>query len=737
MSTRLYPRSHRLRLILVTAGGLAILVAIAAIAGRAWRGVASRPNILIVTIDTLRADRVGAYGAAFARTPALDRLAREGVLALDAVAAAPITMPSHASLLTGLYPPAHGVRDNGIAALPDGVVTLAERLQPAGYSSHAFVSAVVLSRLYGLDAGFATYDDDLWAEDAPRLFMIRERHAGRTTDRFLSWFDAWRGGAARAPFFAWVHYFDPHQPLEAAPEDREGAASPYDAEVTAADRGLGRILAALERAGVLDDTIVVATSDHGESLGEHGEDTHAIFVYDATVQVPLIVRYPARFPAGRRYPGPVRHIDVVPTLLTLLDLPGGSETQGVDLSKALAGTGPAPALSQYSESMLSELGFGMAPLHALRKDGYKWIRAPRPELYDLRADPRELTNLAPQQAARASALDAELTRVMQSATPRVSADNPMSRETMEMLQSLGYLAPGAERRAMAGIDPKDGIHVYRQLEEARHKGQARKWRDAEIIVRGILASLPEHVAARNVLGLALVRQQRYAEAREAYTASLAAEPDQFRVHGMLGSLSMLERTLPDADRSFRRALEMNPRFVEAMLNLGLIASLRGQNDEAAQWYRRAEAASPGFPATARRLGDLAYEQGRFQEALAHYDRALQTAPRLFPALVQAGNSARRVGDAARAARHFEQAAAIRPDSWVPWYNLACLRAIGGDKEGAFAALRESVTRGLADAALVNTDPDLASLRTDPRFRTIARGLPGDGAARSRGVVSGP
>ena len=675
--------------------------------------------MLLVTIDTLRADRVGAYGWKQARTPALDRLAAEGVRALDAVAAAPITMPSHATLLTGLYPPAHGVHDNGVAALPGDVVTLAERLKSAGYTNHAFVSAVVLGRLYGLDAGFASYDDDLWGEDAPRLFMIRERRAARTADRFLAWFDGWQQ-TRHAPFFAWVHFFDPHQPLDALPEDRDGAASPYDAEVTASDRGLGRIIDAVRRAGALDDTLVIVTADHGESLGEHGEDTHAIFVYDATIRVPLLVRYPRRLPAGRTYEGPVRHVDIVPTVLGLLGLPGADETHGVDLTASWRGEAAAPALGQYAESMLSELGFGMAPLHAWRRDGYKWIRAPRPELYDLRKDPNELTNLFSRDAARAAAMDAELEQVIRAGRSRTTRDSPMTRETVEMLQSLGYLAPSADRRSMGGIDPKDGIRIYRQLERARRLGQERKWREAESAARGILETLPAHVAARNVLGLALVRQGRFDEARDAYRQSLAAEPDQFRVHGMLGSLAMLARDLDAADEEFARALEMNPRFIEAMLNRGLIASLRGDRAAAEQWYRRADEGSPGFPATARRMGDLFYEQGRYREALAHYDRALAVAPRLFPALVQAGNSARRVGDPARAAISFERAAAVRPESWIPWYNLACLRATQGDREGALMALGESLKRPGVDRELLNQDPDLSALRADPRFHTLVR-----------------
>jgi choline-sulfatase len=705
-----------------------VVVAAFALAAAAWFYYAppqrARPNVLIVTIDTLRADHVGAYGSKTARTPTLDRLAVEGLRAADAIAQAPITMPSHASLFTGLYPPAHGVRDNGTAALSDGVVTLAQQLHGAGYTTQAFVSAVVLSRLYGLDRGFVSYDDDLWAEDAPRMFMIRERPARRTADRFLEWFERWKADR-RAPFFAWVHFFDPHQPLEPALEDRVGAASLYDAEVTAADRATGRVIDALRAAGVLDDTIVIVTADHGESLGEHGEATHAIFVYDATVRVPFIARYPAALPAGRVYEGPVRLVDVMPTVLGWLGLQGGEQTQGVDLGAAWKGSAQPPLLAQYTESLLSELGFGMAPLHAIRKDGFKWIRAPRSELYDLRADPGERTNLHPSKDARltgiAAELDKELEAVLQASAPRGSArENPMTRETLETLQSLGYLAPGAVRRSMAGVDPKDGIATYNRLEEARHAGQQRDWPKAETIAREILASLPDHVAARNVLGLAQVRQRKYDDARETYQRSLQTEPDQFRIHANLGSLALRARDLDTSEKEFTLALGQNPRFVEALLNLGLIASLRGNRAGAEEWYRKADEVDPGLPSTARRVGDLYYEEGDYKQALAHYERALKLQPRLFPALVQAGSSARRVGDPARAASYFEKAAALRADSWIPWYNLACLRATQGEVDAAFRALDESRKRGLRDQALVQQDPDLTALRADPRFASFTQ-----------------
>jgi arylsulfatase A-like enzyme/Flp pilus assembly protein TadD len=679
------------------------------------------PNVLLVTIDTLRVDHLGCYGFTLARTPNIDRLAAEGVRCENAVSAAPITMPSHSTILTGLYPPAHGVRDNGVYALADEVVTLPERLKAKGYETQAFVSAVVLNRRYNLTQGFDGYDDDLWAEDAPKMFMIRDRPAARTAEKFVAWLDGWQKKPARRPFFAWVHFFDPHQPYSPPPEDRALSPTLYDGEIAAADRGVGRLIEVLRGKGLLDDTLVVLTADHGESLGEHQEKTHAIFIYDATVHVPLVWRYPRMMPSGSVYPGPVRSVDIVPTILGILGLPGGSETQGENLLPALRGTVRPLELPQYSESLLSELGFGMAPLHGVRWDGYKWIRAPKPELYDLRKDPHELHNLYPGDERRARLLDAELQRILDESEKRATKakENPMTRETQEMLQALGYLAPGAERRGVSGMDPKDGIKIYNELEDARHLAQRKKWEESAKLLQKILDELPGHVSARNVLALCRVRQGRLEEAKEEYLRSLATDPDQFRVHAMLGTVALMQGRLNDADKEYQTALAANPGFVEAMANLGFIASLRGDDKTAQQWYEKATAADPGFPLARRRFGDLHYEAGRYKEALGFYEKALEVSHDDFRAAIQAGNSARRLNDPARAESFFQRAAQMRPDSWIPPYNLACLFAVGGRSKDALAALDGAVGKGMNRPRLLLEDPDLASLRAAPEFRKLA------------------
>jgi len=700
---------------------LALAGALLAAAG--CRAPASRRNVLLVTFDTTRADRIGCYGFPLARTPRFDRLAREGIRCTDAIAAAPITLPSHTTILTGLFPPAHGVRDNGTFALGEKAVTLAERLKGAGYETQAFVSAVVLNRRYGLAQGFDGYDDDLWAEDMPKLFMIRERRASRTAQRFVEWLrrreEAKETTKERKPFFAWVHFFDPHQPLQPLPGDSLATPTPYDAEIAAADRGLGALLDALGERDLLDDTLVVVTADHGESLGEHGEKTHAIFVYDATLRVPLVFRLPGTIPRGIAYRGPVRHVDVVPTVLSVLGLPGGEETQGTDLLPAFRSQVPPPGLPQYSESLVAELGFGMAPLQSVRSGGFKLIRAPRPELYDLKQDPGETRSLLPGEERRAAILSVELDRVLSDSLRHAidAAGSPMSKETMETLVSLGYLAPSAERRAVQGMDPKDGLAIYSRLEEARHLAQQERWGEAERALREVLQRMPGHVSARNVLGLVLVQQGRVDEARTEYLRSLEDDPKQDRVLVVLGAIALREGRLEEAERKFRAALAVNPAFVEAIANMGLVASLRGDGAGAAAWYVKALAADPAYPRAYRLSADLAFSKGDWAKALEGYRAALDRQGSDFASRLQEGTCLRRLGDAPGAAESFGKAARLRPDSWTPDYNLACLAASLGKKDEALRLLASAVAKG-APANVIAADRDLDPLRNLPAFAAV-------------------
>jgi choline-sulfatase len=552
--------------------------------------------------------------------------------------------------------------------------------------------------------------------------MIRDRRGTKTAGRHAEWMAKRTAKRDARPFFAWMHVFDPHQPYQPIAADRAVCPTLYDAEIMGADRAVGIALDAVRKAGALENTIVVLTADHGESLGEHQEKTHAIFVYDATMHVPLIVSWPKRLPSGRVYSGPVSSVDIVPTLLDLLGLPGAGETQGFDLVPAVLGRTAAPQRPQYIESLVSAVGFGMAPLQGVRLGGYKWIRAPRPEVYDLRKDPQELQNVYAQERPRAAALDRELERILADSGRRsIDADakeNPMSRETAENLMSLGYLAPRADRESMHGIDPKDGIVIHEKLETARHFAQNRRWARAAAVLTGLLAESPENVSARNTLAFCLVRQGDFDGAREQYRASLERDPKQSRVFSMLGALATRQANLDEAEKDFRRALEITPGFVEAMGNLGFLCALRGDEKGAREWYDKAVAADPGYPRAYRLIADLYYEHGDFSRALDYYRKTLAAGPRDFQALVQAGNSSRRVGDPKGARDFFEAAARLRPDSWIPPYDLACLEAVQGHTVPSITSLEQSLRRGLNDSELLEKDPDLASVRGSPLFQMM-------------------
>ncbi|HEV7734507.1 MAG TPA: sulfatase-like hydrolase/transferase [Candidatus Binatia bacterium] len=699
---------------------VAVAGALAVVAASSCRRAPTRPNVLVITVDTLRADHLGCYGFGLANTPAIDELASEGVRCADATTSAPITLPAHCSMMTGLYPPAHGVRDNGNYALGAEAVTLAERLGSAGYRTAAFVSAAVLARRYGLDQGFTTYDDDLWSEDQPELFMIRDRPASRTAARTIAWLESWQAHDAADPFFVWMHLFDPHQPYHVT-DYALGAMAPtaYDAEIAQADRGVGEVIDWLRRTKRLDDTVVVFTADHGESLGEHGEPTHGIFIYDATIHVPMIWRFP-RLLKPATYPGPVRHIDIVPTVLAMVGIGQPDTLQGVDLLPAFEGRVPPPDLPQYSEARLAEEGFGMAPLFGLRQHQRKWIQAPKPELYDLKADPGELTNRYPAEAASADDLTTALDGVFADSAHRalVPSTRAMDRETEDMLRALGYLAPPEQRAEMAGMDPKDGMPIYVAIQEARGAAQNGQWERVGKLLDPIVAASPENVTARNILAFAATRQGDMKEAEREYRASLEYQPNQHRVYGALGGLALARGDLDQAEVLVRRALELAPTFVEGMSNMGFIAALRGDQQTAESWYQRAIALDPTYPHVYRRFADLYYDREDWTHAAEYYRRVLALLPAHFEVLIQAGNAARFLDDPAGAERDYDEAARVRPDSWVPPYNIACLRALQGNPQAALDLLERAVDLGFRHPRLLDENDDFATLRGLPEWSVL-------------------
>ncbi len=512
-------------------------------------GTTARPNLLLVTIDTTRADHLGCYGDRDARTPALDGLARDGLLFERAVATAPITLPSHASILTGQYPIVHGVRDNGTYAARPELQTLAEVLHGAGYATAAFVSAHVLAAAYGLAQGFDVYDDRL-DQIVVRGVGSLERRAGSTVTAALAWLDR----PPQEPWFLWVHLYDPHAPYSPPESVEDLPAERYDAEISYADRQLGRLLARVDAAGRGERTIVVATADHGEGLGEHREATHGLFVYDSTMVVPLLIRWPP-LGAGRRIGGQVSHVDLFPTLLELLGLPPAKERCGASLVAELKTQAPSIMHDAYLETQLPRDAYGIAPLEAVSTGAEKLIRAPRPELYFLHKDPRELDDRHAAETATAERLS-NLMAKMRGDRPFIAGQPPRALDDEERarLAALGYAGDTSLGDEAAAMDPKDAVEILEIESRARTLMAQRRTDESEQQLRRILARVPRYASAWAILGQVLLQRGRLEEAREALERALSLRPDTIgaaedlaRIHRAAGrfglALQALEQSL--------------------------------------------------------------------------------------------------------------------------------------------------------------------------------------------------
>jgi len=397
-----------------------------------------RPDLLLITIDTLRADRLGCYGDERAQTPVLDGLAAAGVRFTAAAAPAPITLPSHASLLTGRYPAAHGTLNNGTFALPASETTLAELLTDAGYRSAAFLGAYPLAHPFGLGQGFALYDDrfEKQAQSAGGPLVQRsERRAAQVTDAALGWL---RSQTGDDPIFTWVHYFDPHADYD-PPPPFDAVADPYRGEIAYADREIGRLLDGLADLGRRDRTLIVVASDHGEAFGEHGVAYHGLFIYEQTIRVPLIFHWPDRLPGGEVVEEVVSLVDVLPTLCSLLGLVEPANVQGLDLVPVLEGSGELERDAVLIENRLPNLEFGWSPLFGVRTGRFKYIAAPREELYDLAVDPGENDNLADREHAQLETSRELLEELLAESESIASGDagRGLDAEAMARLRGLG------------------------------------------------------------------------------------------------------------------------------------------------------------------------------------------------------------------------------------------------------------------------------------------------------------
>jgi len=622
-------------------------------------GALSGWNLLVVTLDTTRADRLGVYGNTAIETPVVDGLAHEGVLFADAVTPVPATLPAHSSLMTGLYPPRHGVRANGTFRLEPAQLTLAEILEEHGYRNAAAVSAYVLDSSYGLDQGFETYLDDLsrGIQHAPQTF--RERPAELANEAVSGWL----AEHADEPFFLWMHYFDAHAPyLAPEPFRSRYRQDPYAGEIAYADHQLGRLLAELERHGVRERTLVVVTADHGEGLGEHGEFTHSLLLHDATLRVPLVLHAPGALPPGRVIERQASLVDVLPTVLDLLGIEAPAELDGHSF---LGELGPAPRPT-YVETLATQTLHGWAPLFGVRREDWKYVLAPRPELYDLEVDPAELANLAPEHPELVEELQRELDELAGQDRARegeVVAGAPLDDVSREALAALGYVITASQSESpREAMDPKDGVRYWERVQGAVAQRNAGKIEAAIETLEAAVEEVPRDVFALQMLAGAYRIQGRSEEALEANQAAEELEQSNPAIPLFAASLHLDRLQLDEAEAAIERArrIEEGHPVVEALR--ARVAELRGKREEAHRHLRLALALDRGTN-RARILNqqaDLHLSAGESEDARDAFEAAL--ALDAFNGDVHAGLAEVlwRAGEKEEARRHLAQGLHYQP-----------------------------------------------------------------------------
>ena len=538
------------------------------------RGQARGYNVVLVTLDTVRPDHLGFYGDKSAETPNLDGLAARGVRFDHAVTAAPITLPSHTTMMTGLYPPRHGVLDNGLFELAADKTTLAEELKAQGYDTAAFIGCFVLDERFGLNQGFDTYDFRV-AQDGffPSNIDMNQRSARDVSDAAIGWLGA---HDASKPFLMWVHYFDAHVPYQ-SPLMRlpRFANRPYDAEIANVDQELGRLLAALSDQGLRDKTLVVVVSDHGESLGEHGESTHGMFLYDGTLRVAFLLSCPHLFPGPLHVADRIASLaDLRPTLEDLLDLPPTNGLDGVSLLRDDLSVDRAV----YSETRMPYYSAGCSPLRSLSTLREKYVQGPEPEFYDLLADSAETKNLIDTHPPRADELRAELTELERnwSGADAATAARGLSPEEAERLASLGYVHAATPDSAAAGSageplpDPKAMVRASRRLTAALRLAKENKVEDALHEAQAASAECPGYLDATLMESDLYERLQRPDESVRVLRESLARKPTTGAALA-LARLSMVSRRYDQMEEALAVVNRLDPRN-------GFIHILRGDRD---------------------------------------------------------------------------------------------------------------------------------------------------------------
>ncbi len=608
---------------------LFLLTALTAAQATAQTPEKSAPNVVLITIDTLRADHLGCYGYKQIKTPNIDGLAADSGRFERAYTVVPVTLPSHTAMLTGTYPMLSGMHDFSANKLSPQQVTMATVLKQAGYATGAVVASAVLDSRFGLNQGFDFYYDHF---DFSRLEEANldemERPGNVVADQALDWL----GKNSQKKFFLWMHLYDPHYPYRPPePYSREYASQPYDGEIAFADEQVGRLLRFLKDKGLYQNTVIVLTGDHGESLGEHGEKTHGFFIYNVTMHVPLIIHLPGK-PATQTVADPVSLVDLMPTVLaaTGLDIP--SQVQGRSLLSALRGEKIDRDRTLYGETFLPRLHFNWSELRGAENAKYHFIDAPRPELYDLTKDPGELRNLFPEKKAVAEEMRAKLAGLIReySAGKELAEKTGLDPALMERLKSLGYAGfsgggdPTITNRDLP--DPKDRIATYELISDAIADSQHGRYPESIEKLKAAIKTEPQSVSAHYLQGLNYYRSKMFPEAVDELQKTVQLSPDYSLAIFNLGMAQAHAGQIDPAIATLQRALQLDSTNFEAAYNLGVAFIQKKELQPAAEAFQRSIAINPDLARSHHALGETLMYLDRLDDAIAELRKAVELAP---------------------------------------------------------------------------------------------------------------
>ena len=716
-----------------------------------WRFSGPRKlNVLLITLDTTRADRLGCYGYGIAETPALDRLAESGLRFTQAHTHVPMTLPSHATMLTGLLPPELGLRDNANNRLAQGTPTLPQTLRRHGYRTAAFLERFVLDRRFGLDQGFDVYDDRMAAPAGNENMFARQNRGDVVCDRALAWLDK----NSSQPFFCWVHFYDPHMPCHPPPPFDKKFRDPYDGAVAFMDSQVNRLTEFLDQRGLTAKTLVVVCGDHGEGFAEHGEDGHGLLLYEETLHVPLILRLPGRIPVGtsHRLAGLSA---ITPTVLDVLQ----RHDPAFQRASLLQDAAPA-AEGCYGESVYPFIAYRWAPLCSLTTKRWKYIFGPVPELYDLEADPLEKKNLAGAEPAMTDQMNADLEQMRASLKPRKTETLALDPQALAQLRSLGYLA-GATPSALSGQAITNLPNPVTLVREVHNPcGLARQLRDngdyahALALLQSILPKSTNSIEILEALMGTCIDMGQATNALPYIQTLLTLEPNSRVTLVNLGGISLEQKRYEEAIRIYRQALALpmdirestfsngvSQIAIKARVNMAVCLTELKRFDEAATLYEQVLRDVPDYVSANNNLGNVRVLQGRNAEAIAQFGKALAADPSLYRTRENLGRLLCEAGEYRQAFAVWRKGLKLRPGDPVYLYHLAWWLATCPDaacrngKEALSLALElckrvdwsNAQALDCLAAAYAETGDCAAAVKYAEQGETLAKSVP-DGAS---------